>query len=726
MKKFLVFFLAILLFSSCGGQVSKNVDEAKEEVVFGEKEDTSTRAEVSLSDKSQDFLKEKIIAVNVPEYKPIDISPQLKGYSVEDVDAVKFVDYYNLNERERAKLKENLLFARKFKLDREIEYLQPFTIYDDNYYNNMPSFVTTDSIFHAYHIFYDFSLRTLEEEKLFDIAYDSTEKLLSRSLDIYNSAKDEKTKEIALRNIKYFAVAFSSLGGHLGVPGEALEDIYKVLEDISGAAGMAPNPINGYDMDYSQFTVRGHYTRSQKLGMYFEAFMWYGNYGMPLYAREEAQGKKERDEDSTMQAIMIADILLKDKDLMASWQKMYEPTVFYVGKSDDLSVYDYSRLIYESYGEDFSYEDLANRESLDKFYALAESLPEPQIDNSMETGNLPKGKQFRYMGQRYTIDADVMQKLTEPLIRPIPSGLDVAAALGSDLATEIQLANPDNIAWGDYEKKLKDEKKRIREFPEDRWKENLYTGWLWAIRGYFKEYGEGYPSFMQNRAWTAKDLNSGLGAYAELKHDTILYGKQMGAQMGGDEYVLVKGYVEPNLEVYQKLKWLTDYSLVMLKDLDILTDFSEEAGNAMTAVLEKLISISKKELSGEVLIQEEYDYINYYGSMLESLMSRSANVYRWFEIENATDKKMPVIADVGTVKDRETNNLYFLEVAVENPYEIFVVVEIEGELVLTRGAIFNYQEFLSKERLTDEKWQEIIKQGKQPEALEFTKAYLVE
>jgi len=724
MKRVIALLLALLMLTSCGGPaVEEQNGETEDKVQEGTGEVKGP--EVALSDKSLEFLEERTIPVKRPEYKPIEINPQLRAYSVDNLNEVKFADSYKFNEKEKAKLKENLFFARRFKLNREIEYLQPFTIYDENYYNDMPSFVTTDSIFHAYHIFYDFSLRTLEEEKLFDIAYDSTEKLLSKSLEIYNSVKDDKAKELALRNVKYFAVPYSLLGGTLNIPDQALADVNKVLADIEAGGGMVANPINGYEMDYSQFTVRGHYTRSEKLGKYFKAFMWYGNFGMPLYEREDDQGKKERDEDSTMQAVMISDLLLKDKELMSFWQKMYEPTVFYVGKSDDLTVYDYSRLIYESYGADLNYEGLANKESLDKFYKLADSLPEPQIDNSMETGNLPKGKQFRYMGQRYTIDADVMQKLTEPIIRPIPSGLDVAAALGSDLATEIQLANPDNTSWGDYEKKLKDEKKRIEGFTDDRWKENLYTGWLWAIRGYFKEYGEGYPSFMQNRAWTAKDLNSGLGAYAELKHDTILYGKQVGAQMGGDEYVLVKGYVEPNLEVYQKLKWLTDYSLLMLKDLDILTDFSEEAGNAMATVLEKLITISEKELSGEVLSQEEYDYINYYGSILERLMSRSANVYHWFEIENVTDKRMPVIADVGTIKDRETNNLYFLEVAVENPYEIFVVVEIEGELVLTRGAIFNYQEFLSGERLTDEKWQEIIKQGMQPDPLEFTSSYLV-
>jgi len=35
---------------------------------------------------------------------------------------------------------------------------------------------------------------------------------------------------------------------------------------------------------------------------------------------------------------------------------------------------------------------------------------------------------------------------------------------------------------------------------------------------------------------------------------------------------------------------------------------------------------------------------------------------------------------------------------------IYVVVEIEGHLYLTRGATFSYYEFPYEERLTDERW----------------------
>ena len=55
--------------------------------------------------------------------------------------------------------------------------------------------------------------------------------------------------------------------------------------------------------------------------------------------------------------------------------------------------------------------------------------------------------------------------------------------------------------------------------------------------------------------------------------------------------------------------------------------------------------------------------------------------------------------------------------AVGPAYEIYVIVEIDGMLYLTRGGVFSYREFLrspQEPRWTDEEWQEQLKQ--QPRA----------
>jgi hypothetical protein len=62
-------------------------------------------------------------------------------------------------------------------------------------------------------------------------------------------------------------------------------------------------------------------------------------------------------------------------------------------------------------------------------------------------------------------------------------------------------------------------------------------------------------------------------------------------------------------------------------------------------------------------------------------------------------------------------------VGVGSAAQIFVVVPIGGKLYLTRGAIFNYYEFISNKRLTDEEWQKQLKENRQPPRPDWTDTF---
>ena len=79
----------------------------------------------------------------------------------------------------------------------------------------------------------------------------------------------------------------------------------------------------------------------------------------------------------------------------------------------------------------------------------------------------------------------------------------------------------------------------------------------------------------------------------------------------------------------------------------------------------------------------------------------------WTSVEGA-DKKIALVADVLTSNGDNNPNHSILYEAVGPGYEIYVVVEINGMLYLTRGAVFSYREFkrdVNAPRLTDEEWQ---------------------
>jgi Protein of unknown function (DUF3160). len=53
----------------------------------------------------------------------------------------------------------------------------------------------------------------------------------------------------------------------------------------------------------------------------------------------------------------------------------------------------------------------------------------------------------------------------------------------------------------------------------------------------------------------------------KLKHDTVLYGKQVAAEGGDGEIMDIDAhYVEPNINLYGKLLYLTEYTVQILKE----------------------------------------------------------------------------------------------------------------------------------------------------------------
>ena len=99
---------------------------------------------------------------------------------------------------------------------------------------------------------------------------------------------------------------------------------------------------------------------------------------------------------------------------------------------------------------------------------------------------------------------------------------------------------------------------------KEEWKQNLYFQWLYVLLPLLEERGDNHlPRFMQNNAWTDKELQTSLGSWAELRHDTVLYTKQSYTMMVTGmppQPEFTYGYVEPYPEVYGRIQ-------EMMKDL---------------------------------------------------------------------------------------------------------------------------------------------------------------
>ena len=658
-------------------------------------------------------------------YVPVDVTPSVADYTI----APNLTNVVNLNQF------PNLTAAQIKKLEANGFVVAPsnqeqlFYIYEDNTYKKIPNFVTTDSVLQVYHIFYDYALRSAEGITLLPNAIELNKNMLAQLKKEYDSITNPEIKAEAAKALGYFGVAQLAFGEAL--PSDFPADI-KTLVDremllFNEAGGMKESPLFGYEIDYSLFTPRGHYTRSEDLERYFKGMIWYGVVPFPIF-NTDPTGKVERDVESTLRTIIVTTALcrLPEAEGGALWENIYSPTNFFVGAADDATPFQFAELVASVYGLDVDLNTITDQAKLELFFIEAQKLPLAQInakyDLAISEGhNIPTGLQFRFMGQRYIPDSEILQELTAPILRPIPTGLDVFASLGSKRAADIiaTVYRPAE-AWPEYTSNFELVKEKFTNLPDSTWQSNMYYGWLWTQNSMTGEYGKGYPMFMRNTAWQDKSLATALGSWAEMRHDTILYAKGSAAECGGfDEPPVVRAYVEPNAELYNRLLWLTTFMRENLSAREILPENIEYACERFENMLAFLRDCSIKELRGEDLTVQEYDSLLTYGGLLESLTSSCVeNGYKWYQIESETDRNMAVIADVHTIG----SSGMCLEVGVGSAAEIYVVVPMNGELYLTRGAMFDYFEFVSDTRLTDEAWQKMVRENP-PERPPFTVSF---
>ena len=312
-----------------------------------------------------------------------------------------------------------------------------------SFYNELPEqelpvFVTTDSLLHYYHVFFDTALMRMEKDIFYEDSWQMTEKFYEDSLDIYENSTDPTLKEAAKRNVVYLSVALELLKpkpdqivsddnvkeltncyadpescqgvyeqtiqhgtfDYFGqieaneylfeVPAFVKELVDEELVLIEGHGGWSCSPTFFYEEDYSQYVPRGHYTKSEKLKNYFLGLMWYGRMtnlikGSPsLPVGECSVGNsggfisEEDAEIQTLQALILAKKFASDNDIRKKWNKMYAITSYFVGFSDDLGPVEYSSALEDVFGDDIDLNLLT-----DKLPELKENIqqkfPGPQI-----------------------------------------------------------------------------------------------------------------------------------------------------------------------------------------------------------------------------------------------------------------------------------------------------------------------------------------------------------
>ena len=680
-------------------QIEASAEEQTEE----QNEETKTVMDEVQSSMPDTGNRKFLIEANteIPEYVPA-----VADYSVNaDFSNVENADRFFLQDHIMQKLAEN-----KFVIINT-DYNEFFDLYEQNRYGQIPNFITVDSMMHTYHLYFAMLQKNTERSYLTSALRNMSTIMQEASMEQFEMLKGSEWEEAAKTNVAFFTVGKSLSGQETTIPDYVKNIVEEELKMVNEAGGIAVSPLNGENEDYSQYKPRGYYDGDENLEKYFRTMMWYGR-----------RNFVQKDENMDRCALLMT-IALED-EAFAEWEKIYTITSFFAGASDDSGVYEYLPLIREAYGTDLKTQDLIGNESAFQVYhdLTAKQAP-PKInsvvfdDDGAETDKTEESKGYRFMGQRFSIDAAIFTQLcyskvkenTQGVKRMLPDSLDVPAALGSDAALKI-LEDNGNYAFQGYEENMMKMREEISGSSDLLWNASLYGKWMDTLRPLLKEKGAGYPSFMQSEEWTKKDMETFLSSFTELKHDTILYSKQFMAEMGGGDEVILddRGYVEPEVEVYLKLSDLTRSTSTGLDSFGVLSQNDKENLKRLSDLSDQLGTISIKELTGEKITEEEYELIRSYGGNIEHFWAEAVKEDKEKESDSygeGNEFPAALVVDVAT-----DPNGRVLEQAVGGISTIYVVVPVEGKLRIAEGGVYSYYQFEQpiSERLTDSEWRRKI------------------
>ena len=586
---------------------------------------------------------------------------------------------------------------------------QLFQIYENNDYREFPSFVTTDLYLQAFHMFFDCLLKETEQQKLSPMVTAFVKRNYELLTKMAVATTDQQVKEAAEYCAAYYAIAYElNEGKSLPVAAKYKALVKEEIQHVNNAEA-TPSEFLRYtsayqrpEFPYMLYRPRGHYTRSETLQRYFRTMMWLQNVPFEMENDQELR-----------YALMMAETICQDATLAKMYQNLTEPITYLMGLPDDVSI----TQVYKTQKAFGSVQDIFN--SKNKMQQVCKALMKI---TDLQTRIKPKFQvtspyKIRLMPQRYMPDAEVLQEMVDyeghPTQRGVPSGLDVMAAIGIPAAERILIQElKEQQNWNQFTPNLERMKQLMGTVD---WNQTVANKWIASFKDVNSK-DANYPRFMLTPQWDKKNLNAALASWAELKHDAILYAKQpFGAECGGgglpEPYT--RGYVEPNVAYWTKAIQLIDATMEVLKKFDLVTEKGTTASRDLKEQAEFFLNCSRKELAGQKLTEQEYRQIEAIGSVFENITlnlvrEEDQELYGWYNVQGA-DKSIAVVADVYTANSFNNPNKSVLYEAVGPAHQIYVVVEIEGYLYLTRGAVFSYREFedgLNVPRHTDEEWQQ--------------------
>ncbi|MBN1479875.1 DUF3160 domain-containing protein [candidate division KSB1 bacterium] len=716
----------------------------------------------------EQFLKEnanKTAQQIITQYEPD------APYYNDRTDALLINDYayldsieikYGLTKDESAKLEKN-----HFVVSERLSFDCFGRAMHDIYQKDLPVLVTSDAILYALHFSYD--------RILFDIERTLLEKKLARVLDalyenlpaLATTYADYSELSVSIEDVDiYITLAKSLLDDRLLPPHIAEKDVVDDLWNAIASEQMTFMPLFSERfrrLDFSQFTVRGHYTNEfwdingkRTLGNYFKAMMWLGR--MDFYLTPPPVGPDERPwSRDEIRRMMVGALLLNElldlAGVRAELNEIDDIITFMVGESDNLTPTELSEVVanlgitplavFDESIYDLLQAELVSNVIYGQRIMSAFFIVDPYSNKPDE---LPVS--FRLSGQRFIIDSYILANVVYDRIifnnikvwRPMPDPLDAMFVLGNDNALPLL---KDQIEEYKYASQLEALRYLVDAYDQDFWDNSLYNVWLQGIRSLNpSEMATNVPYFMKTVAWQQQKLNTQLSSWTQLRHDNLLYAKQ--SYTGGTSCSYPHSFIEPYPKLFQSIATFAekaqDQLLPLLGDNFWETYLLKQYFPKLKDVMLKLKALAEKESAGELFTEEEREWLKrmlfidgmsgappfsgWYADLFYHLEQTPDGQYEGHDYLVAdvhtqpTDRGGFVVGRVLHVGVGEVNMGIFLASSPSMNYQNMAYV----------GPVMSYYEKITEnfKRHTDEEWAELVQEKKLPERPVWVNIYLTD
>jgi hypothetical protein len=640
---------------------------------------------------------------------------------------------YNLTDAEKAAIQKNgFMVSERLSKDSFGQSLLEI------FQKDLPLFVSTDAILHAFHISYDRILKDVEVS----VIIDSLKTLLTKMhsgisvIDARYSSNVEMKQ--MLQDVDVYVTIAGELLGLQVTPyysenSSKINEVISLVNAASGASDYSLFSTETVTYDWSQFKPRGHYVDELHpiLANYFKTMMWLGRIEIYMlmpsaYSDADKETKYKDIRRQTVDAMLIKE-LFDTVQVSTTYHYIENYLKLFVGEQDNVTIdnlgYMKNAVSISSPADLLDSLKLITFQDTLKNQSFANQLILSQIleHDPMKPDSVVPASAFLLFGQRFVVDSYITSQVVYDRIkdcRLLPSVLDPMFALGNNASAQLL---KDELDTYKYSSKLVSLRYLMDSYNEDFWQSSFYNLWIKLIKTLNPPSDKDtLPAFMQTGAFWQEKLNTQSSSWAQLRHDNLLYAKQ--SYSAGTSCSFPYTYIEPFPEFYRSLKILADVAKDKFNSIpstqsymqyEILNYFDNLSGYADT-----LAVISEKELNKEQFTSEEVSFLKrviYNQDSGSGSLPYDGWYARMFYADEAYSSKgfmtsNNIVADIHSVPtDCEGTPLKWVKHVGTGPVNlgVFVANLPDGTSTAFIGPMLSYYEYTTMnnyQRLTDQEW----------------------